>query len=64
MYIYYLTFFLLSRLSGYSPFAGDNDQETFTYINHVDFDFDDEVWDYVSDDAKDFIANLLLRDKR
>jgi len=54
----------LCRLSGYSPFAGDTDSETFTFINKVDYDFDDEAWENVSPDAKDFISKLLSKDKR
>jgi hypothetical protein len=52
------------RLSGYSPFAGDNDHETFQYINNVDYDYDDEVWENVSADGKDFIKKLLCKDKK
>ena len=51
-------------MSGYSPFAGENDHLTFEFINNVDFDFEDEVWENVSEDAKDFIQKLLLKDKR
>ncbi|XP_069108405.1 myosin light chain kinase, smooth muscle-like isoform X3 [Argopecten irradians] len=50
-------------LSGYSPFAGDTDQETFTNINRSDYDFADDVWDNISDDARDFINKLLVRDR-
>lgn len=50
-------------MSGYSPFAGDNDHETFNFINKVDYDFDDEVWENVSPEAKDFIKKLLIKDK-
>ncbi|XP_022161453.1 uncharacterized protein LOC111027387 isoform X2 [Myzus persicae] len=50
-------------LSGLSPFMGDNDPETFTNITKAEFDFDDEAFDAVSQDAKDFISALLIKRK-
>ena len=55
--------FPLSRLSGLSPFAGDNDAETFANITHAEFDFDDDAFVAISDDAKDFITSLLISRK-
>lgn len=55
--------FLFYSLSGYSPFAGENDLDTFANITLGDFDFEDEVWNDISDDAKDFIQKLMLKDK-
>eukprot|EP00117_Sycon_ciliatum_P016540 scpid14517/ scgid15924/ Serine/threonine-protein kinase 17A; DAP kinase-related apoptosis-inducing protein kinase 1 len=46
-------------LSGISPFLGDNDSETYANISHCDYDFDDEVFDHVSEDAQHFISELL-----
>ncbi|XP_023226281.1 myosin light chain kinase, smooth muscle-like [Centruroides sculpturatus] len=48
-------------LSGLSPFMGDNDAETFTNITRSQFDFDDEAFDGISDEAKDFITKLLIK---
>lgn len=59
-----LDFNFPDRLSGYSPFAGDDNHQTFQFVNQADYDFDDEVWERVSDDAKDFIKNLLIKDKK
>ena len=59
-----LMFDLFNRLSGYSPFAGESDHLTAEFINNVDFDFEDEVWDNISADAKDFIQKLLIKDKK
>lgn len=53
----------LIRLSGLSPFMGENDNDTYTNINRVNYDFDDESFTDISDEAKDFISKLLLRDK-
>lgn len=54
---------LLYRLSGLSPFMGDNDAETFANITRADYDFDDEAFDAISQDAKDFISALLVKRK-
>ncbi|XP_047115600.1 myosin light chain kinase, smooth muscle-like [Schistocerca piceifrons] len=50
-------------LSGLSPFMGDNDIETFANITRADYDFDDEAFDAISQDAKDFISELLVKRK-
>lgn len=57
-------FFSISRLSGLSPFMGDNDIETYANINRVIYDFDDEAFANISDGAKDFISKLLVKEKR
>ena len=49
------------RLSGISPFAGDDVMETYSNIGLVDYDFDCEEFDECSDAAVDFIEKLLLR---
>uniref|UniRef100_W8AQC6 Myosin light chain kinase, smooth muscle n=1 Tax=Ceratitis capitata TaxID=7213 RepID=W8AQC6_CERCA len=50
-------------LSGLSPFMGDTDVDTFSNITRADYDFDDEAFDCVSQEAKDFISNLLVHRK-
>lgn len=50
-------------LSGLSPFMGDNDAETFSNITRAEFDFDDDAFDAITDDAKDFIQSLLVKRK-
>ncbi|XP_054090488.1 myosin light chain kinase, smooth muscle isoform X8 [Zeugodacus cucurbitae] len=50
-------------LSGLSPFMGDTDVDTFSNITLADYDFDDEAFDCVSQEAKDFISNLLVHRK-
>ncbi|XP_051862002.1 titin isoform X21 [Drosophila albomicans] len=50
-------------LSGLSPFMGDTDVETFSNITRADYDFDDEAFDCVSQEAKDFISQLLVHRK-
>lgn len=58
-YIYIFKF----RLSGLSPFMGNNDTETFANITRAEYDFDDEAFDAISQDAKDFIVSLLIKRK-
>ncbi|XP_030081337.1 titin isoform X15 [Drosophila hydei] len=50
-------------LSGLSPFMGDSDVETFSNITRADYDYDDEAFDCVSQEAKDFISQLLVHRK-
>ncbi|XP_059620294.1 muscle M-line assembly protein unc-89-like, partial [Phlebotomus argentipes] len=50
-------------LSGLSPFMGDSDVDTFTNITRADYDFEDEAFDAVSQDAKEFISGLLIHRK-
>lgn len=42
-------------LAGYPPFYGDNDIEVFEKVINYQYDFEDEVWNDVSDEAKDMI---------
>lgn len=51
-------------LSGLSPFAGDNDSETLANVTAGEWDFDDPVFEDISDEAKDFIQDLLVKNQR
>lgn len=42
---------------------GETDVDTFTNITRADYDFDDDAFDAVSEEARDFIASLLLHRK-
>lgn len=48
-------------VSGLSPFMGENDQETLSNVSMAELDFDDDVFDDVSSDAKQFIEFLLTK---
>ena len=48
-------------MTGYSPFQGETHQETFLNVTMCDYDFDDEMFDVVSQEAKDFIEKLLIK---
>ncbi|KAK8787194.1 hypothetical protein V5799_023031 [Amblyomma americanum] len=50
-------------LSGLSPFMGNSELETMANVTRAEYDFDDESFDAISEEAKDFIAKLLLKDK-
>lgn len=52
------------RLSGASPFLGDNKQETLGNVSAVDFTFDEEFFSSTSALAKDFISRLLVKDPK
>ena len=52
------------RVSGLSPFMGDNDNETLSNVTSATWDFEDEAFDEISDNAKDFITNLLKKDMK
>ena len=46
-------------LSGYPPFASEDDSETIELIHKGEIEFDDEAWGTVSDEAKDLISQML-----
>ncbi|OQR69579.1 myosin light chain kinase [Tropilaelaps mercedesae] len=50
-------------LSGLSPFMGDNDGETMANVTKAKWDFEDESFDKVTVDAKDFITRCLVKDR-
>jgi serine/threonine protein kinase len=49
-------------LSGLSPFMGATDVETMANVTIAKYDFDDEAFVEISDNAKDFIRRLLHKD--
>lgn len=51
------------RLSGLSPFMGETDIETMANVTIAKYDFDDDVFNEISADAKDFIQKLMIKDK-
>jgi len=51
-------------LCGYPPFYADNAPALFKKIMETRYDFDDPSWDEVSEDAKDLIRHLLVKDPK
>lgn len=60
----FLIIFWMTRLSGLSPFMGDNDLQTMSNVTSGEYDFDDEAFDVISDEGKNFIGKLLVRNPR
>lgn len=43
---------------------GDNDHETLSNVTACNWDFDDDIFDDISSEAKSFISSLLRRDPK
>ncbi|XP_004687364.1 PREDICTED: myosin light chain kinase 2, skeletal/cardiac muscle [Condylura cristata] len=50
-------------LSGLSPFLGDDDTETLNNVLSANWYFDEETFEAVSEEAKDFVSNLIVKDQ-
>ncbi|XP_048211640.1 myosin light chain kinase 3 [Perognathus longimembris pacificus] len=50
-------------LSGLSPFLGDTDTETMNFIVNCSWDFDVDTFEGLSEEAKDFVSRLLVKEK-
>ena len=48
-------------MAGYSPFQGEAHQETYLNVSMINYDYEDEVFATISDNAKDFIGKLLVK---
>lgn len=55
---------LFCRLSGLSPFLGETDAETMNFIVNCSWDFDADTFEGLSEEAKDFVSRLLVKEKR
>jgi len=53
---------LYLMLSGYPPFDGETQEEIYESILEGNVQFDDEEWEYVSEEAKDLINKLLTNE--
>jgi len=61
---FFSLFLVVFSVSGLSPFMGDNDIETLSNVTSATWDFEDDAFDEISDEAKDFISNLLKKDMK
>lgn len=50
-------------LCGYPPFIGKDEEEVFKANLDGVYDFNDKVWDEVSEEAKDLISKILVPEK-
>ena len=51
------------RVSGLSPFMGDTDLETMANVTIAEYDYEDDAFNNVSNEAKDFIDSLLVKNQ-
>ncbi|KAM8824765.1 myosin light chain kinase, smooth muscle [Synchiropus picturatus] len=51
-------------LSGESPFQGSTDTETLALVTAAQWEFDEESFEEITEEAKDFISSLLEKDPR
>lgn len=49
-------------LSGHYPFQGINNVEVFSSIKKARYSLENEIWETISDDAKDLLGKLLIKD--
>lgn len=52
------------RLSGESPFQGDSDSETLALVTAAKWEFDEESFEDITEQAKHFISSLLQKNAR
>ena len=53
---------LYIMLCGFPPFYDENNEKLFTSITKCDYEFPSPYWDKISDDAKDLISKILVRE--
>ncbi|KAL8210581.1 hypothetical protein R6Q57_005018 [Mikania cordata] len=51
-------------LSGVPPFWAETEQGIFEQVMHGDLDFSSDPWPNISDDAKDLVRKMLVRDPK
>jgi serine/threonine protein kinase len=51
-------------LTGCSPFGGDTKQETFCNISQCKLDFPEDLFEDVSENAKDLMRKLMVKEPR
>ena len=51
-------------LSGYPPFHASNHKDLFELIKRGMYQFHDDQWSKISEEAKDLVANLLQVDRK
>jgi len=57
-----ILFVILAAYHPFDPYGDSTESEMWGRICRGEWDFDDEVWDSISDEAKDLIQRLLTRE--
>ena len=55
---------LYIMLCGFPPFYDENNQALFKAILNCEYEFPSPYWDNISDDAKDLIRRILVKDPK
>jgi len=56
-----LTYYLLA---GYPPFQAESDPQLFKKIMSLEYKLSDSPWDSISQDAKNFVSKLIVKDSK
>lgn len=54
---------LYTMIWGWLPFDGDSEDEVMELVENIEYDFDDEWFENVSDEVKDLISKILVPEK-
>ena len=60
---FYLGVICYILLSGYPPFHDDDQKKLFQKIKNGKFEFHDDYWSSISNNAKDLISKMLIVDQ-
>lgn len=56
----YFPDFPIFRLSGISPFVGDDDNDTLMNVSCGEYEYDEKTFCKITNDARSFIDRLLV----
>ena len=51
-------------LCGNKPFTGNTEEDIYKAVKAADLKFKDKIWDNISDDAKNLIKSMLVKNKK
>ena len=53
--------FMCYRLSGFSPFACEDEDETMASVTALDYRFEQKAFASITEEAKSFIKRIIIR---
>ena len=56
-----LEMFMCYRLSGFSPFACEDEDETMASVTALDYRFEQKAFASITEEAKSFIKRIIIR---